>query len=389
MKISQRHYKDGQWNDIRSGADPNNVQLILCFGSKDLVKQQERFDEIRNMFPRGYIVLCSTSGEIMGQTVSDNTLSATAIEFDSSRAEAHMARLAEFGSSESVGRHLGEQLAKENLKHVLLFTDGLAFNGDEIIRSLQAALPDNVAITGGSAGDAAEFKETYIGLDNLPMQDSAVVIGLYGDSLSISYGSEGGWDPFGITRKVTKSIGNVVYSLDNIPILDIYKEYIGTHSVNNLDDNVHLAAAGLMFPLSVREKDTDTPIVRSIMSVNEDEKSVVYAGNVPEGSFAQLMKASVNRLVDGAEVASKISSSMHPDQQAQLAILVSCIGRKLVLKQRTEEELESVQQVLGDDCAMTGYYSYGEFTPYSISNNTCRLQNQTMTITTLAEQTNE
>jgi hypothetical protein len=377
MKTTQRQYIAGQWKETKTDANPHKVQLVLAFGAKNLVRQPERYDEIRNNFPNSSIVLCSTSGEILGSQVFDDTISVTAIEFDSSHIEARQMTVNSTEESQSIGKQIGDQLPKDNLKHVMIFGDGIIINGSELANGLKSALPENVAIIGGSAGDAADFKETYVGLNGVPAQNMIVAIGFYGDNLTVSYGSAGGFDTFGITRQVTKSIGRTVYELDHKPILDIYKEYLG-------DTAKDLPASGLAFPLNVTIPGSDIPLVRTLMSVNQEEGSATFAGGVPEGSYAQLMRANINHLVDGAENAAKMTASMHPDQKAELAVLISCIGRKLVLKQRTEEEIDVIRNVFGNDCTMTGFYTYGEYTQTE-KNHVCTYENQTMTIAALAE----
>lgn len=376
MKTTQKQYVNGLWNEISTNADPNKVQLVLAFGSKALVRQPEQYAKIHAEFPNSTIMICSTSGEVMGSNVSDDTLSITAIEFEKSHIEAHQSIVNKTEDSEMAGKQLGEQLTKEGLRHVMVFGDGMIINGSEFIHGLHSVLPETVAIIGGSAGDAADFKETYVGLNNVPSQNIIVVIGFYGENLTIGYGSAGGWDTFGISRQVTKSIGRTVYELDHKPILDIYKEYLG-------DAAKDLPASGLSFPLNITVPGLNIPLVRTLMSVNEADGSVTFAGGVPEGSYAQLMRANIDHLVSGAENAANTTASMHPNQKPQLAIIISCIGRKLVLKQRTEEELDVVRNVFGDSCAMTGFYTYGEYTQNGKDQPT--YQNQTMTITTLRE----
>ena len=107
---------------------------------------------------------------------------------------------------------------------------------------------------------------------------------------------------------------------------------------------------------------------------------MTFAGDIPQGATARLMKANFDRLIEGAQGAAEKSTSIIPD----LAILISCVGRKLVLKDRTEEELESVRRIFGNKTVLTGFYSYGEISPFT-PNSKCELHNQTMTITTLSE----
>jgi hypothetical protein len=194
--------------------------------------------------------------------------------------------------------------------------------------------------------------------------------------LKVGFGSLGGWDPFGPERLVTRSKGNVLFELDGRPALSLYKQYLGEHSKG-------LPATGLLFPLSVRVEPGETPLVRTILAVDEQQQSMTFAGDVPEGAYARLSKANVDRLIDGAVGAARAScpaGSVAPE----LAILISCVGRKLVLKQRVEDEVEGVRSILGEQAAMTGFYSYGEIAPFSLGERS-ELHNQTMTITTFAE----
>jgi hypothetical protein len=138
-----------------------------------------------------------------------------------------------------------------------------------------------------------------------------------------------------------------------------------------------------LFPLSIRANGGNISLVRTILSVNEKDKSLTFAGNMPEGDYARLMKANFDRLIEGASTAAQNSMSKITGQP-DLAILISCVGRKLVLDQRIEEEIEEVRTIYGSKTAITGFYSYGEISP-SFNFLKCELHNQTMTITTLTE----
>lgn len=379
MKIIQKQYSQGAWRDIRTNDGSGKPQLILAFGAKDLIRQPERYQEISAMYPGGSIVLCSTAGEILDARVFDDTISLTAIEFESSHIEAYQSVVEKAEDCIVVGKQLGKELTADGLKHVMVFMDGLIINGDDIMHGIQSSLSDKVAVTGGLAGDGDHFEETFLGLNGAPERNRIVVIGFYGDKLSIGHGSVGGWDAFGVSRLVTKSKNNIVYELDNKPVLDLYEEYLG-------DKAKDLPLSGLLFPLSVKLPDSENLVVRTLLGVNRDDRSVRFAGNIPEGSYAQMMKANVNRLIVGAQDAANMSLELQPNNRAQLAILINCFGRKLVFKQRIEEEVEEVCSILGNGCFTTGYYSYGEITPDSATSFQCQLQNQTMTITTLSEE---
>jgi len=207
--------------------------------------------------------------------------------------------------------------------------------------------------------------------------NTVTAIGLYGDRLKVGYGSFGGWDAFGAERLITHAQGNVLYELDGKSALQLYKMYLGEHARG-------LPATALLFPLSLRKSKDDEPLVRTILSVDEEKQSMTFAGGLTEGAYARFMKANIDRLVDGASEAATTSYEAIGSTTPDLAILISCIGRKLVLKQRIEEEVESVRDVLGARTTLTGFYSYGEISPFAPGAR-CELHNQTMTITTLSE----
>jgi len=378
MRIIQKQFISDGWHDIRADEGFSKPQLTIVFGAKEQLRNRDRYQEVRDMFPDGCTVFCTTAGEILNTKVYDDTICITAIEFGSSHVESYQVSIERAEDSTPLGKQLGEKLTKDGLKHVMIFMDGQIINADDIMRGIQSALPESVAVTGGLAGGGLIFTETFVGLNDFPEKNKVIVIGFYGENLAIGHGSVGGWDAFGVSRLVTKSSGNIVYELDHKPILDIYREYLG-------DQSKDLPVSGLFFPLNVKLPNSDSLVVRTMMGVNETDGSVRFAGNIPEGSYAQLMKANINRLIEGAQDAAKMGLTLLPDHKAQLAIMINCFGRRLVFRQRTEEEVEEVSSIFGSDCFTTGFYSYGEITPDSAIAYKCQLQNQTMTITTLNE----
>jgi hypothetical protein len=156
-------------------------------------------------------------------------------------------------------------------------------------------------------------------------------------------------------RLITRSSENILYELDGKPALDIYKMYLGEYANE-------LPGSGLLFPLCIRTDNVGELIVRTILGIDENAKSLTFAGNMPEGAYARLMKANIDRLIDGASNAAQNSMNGNAERP-ELAILISCVGRKLVLNQRIEEEVEVIRAVYGNDTAITGFYSYGEISP--------------------------
>ena len=354
------------------------AQLVLIFGSTSILNQHFPLKELKKFYPKAVFFGCSTAGEILATKVFDDSLVLTAIEFKDTRVTAAYASIQKTSESLQVGERLAKDLPKEGLTHVLVLSDGLKVNGTDLVKGLVSQLPKEVTVTGGLSGDGARFQETLVlDKEGMPKKDTVAAIGLYGKKLKIGYASLGGWDSFGPERTITRSEGNVLYELDGKSALELYKQYLGEHAKG-------LPATGLLFPLSLRTQSSETAVVRTILSVNEADQSMTFAGTMPQGGVARFMKANFDRLIEGASGAAKASYQAVGSSTPELAILISCVGRKLILKQRIEEEVEGVREVLGAKAALTGFYSYGEISPFTPGAK-CELHNQTMTITTLSE----
>ena len=378
MQIEQQKWqKTTGWTKSTAGKMSGEPQLVLLFGEGALLDDERILTELRKSYPLSHIFGCSTAGEIKGTEVSDETLVASAVHFDHTTLQLAQVAVDEQVSSYEAGRKLAAALNSDELRHVIVRSDGLGVNGSELVKGLTSNLRKDTTVTGGLSGDGDRFKRTVVVMDTPQVPNSVVALGLYGDRLRVGFGSEGGWDSFGPERLVTKSDGNVLYELDGKSVLDLYRKYLGEHADG-------LPGTGLLFPLSLRGQNGERGIVRTVLAIDEASKSMTFAGDIPEGSFARLMKANFDRLIDGAGSAAQVSNDAIGETSAELAILISCVGRKMVLGQRIEEEVEAVQDVLGRGSVLTGFYSYGEISPFA-PNAFCELHNQTMTITTLAE----
>lgn len=376
MLIEQRYWTaTGGWKNEGALCLDGKASLLLVFASTSILDNRSLMDEVRRQYPGTPLVGCSTAGEICGISVRDNSMVVTAIRFEHTTLKLVKTSIAEAGDSLKAGTQLAQTLAHGQLQHVLVLSDGLQVNGTKLAQGLRTNLPDTVAVTGGLAGDGANFKRTLVCADAETGEGVIAAVGFYGTRLKVAYGSLGGWDSFGAQRLITRSHGNILYELDGRSALALYKEYLGEHAEG-------LPATGLLFPLALRVGENDDDLVRTVLSVNENDQSMTFAGDMPEGSYARLMKANFDRLIDGAAGAAHSISAAIPNPQ--LALLISCVGRKLVLKQRVEEEVESVRDVLGKDTVLAGFYSYGEICPQNATTQ-CELHNQTMTITTFTE----
>jgi len=365
----------GGWAEHAPGRMPAAPQLVMVFGDESLLGDGAPLEDVRRAYPAARILGCSTAGEICDTRVADGTVVATAVRFEHSRVEG--AILPIDGDSGAAGRRLAAALPSQGLRHAFVLADGLSVNGTELAHGLRAGLPAHVAVTGGLAGDGNRFQRTTVVMDGECGPGAVAILGFYGERLAVGHGSMGGWGAFGPERLITRSSGRVLHEVDGQPVLALYKRYLGEHAAG-------LPGTGLMFPMVLRMPDGVQGMARSVLGIDEAEQSVTFAGDMPEGAYARLMMASHERLIEGAAGSARAALEGLGGREPELALLVSCAGRKLVLEDRVEEEVEDVRETLGTRAALAGMYSYGEIAPLGPGAGLV-LQNQTMVVTTFAE----
>ncbi|RCW93929.1 FIST signal transduction protein [Winogradskyella arenosi] len=358
-------------------SQPLKAPLVLVFGNRLLLEDPLIYQEIKVLFPDGHLVFGSACAEISLRTVNEDSITITAIEFEKSKFMIKTSNVLNTDlDSFKTGKDLINQFPSEGLKNVFVISEGSFVNGSQLTKGMSEPNDDNLLITGGLCGDDTRFEKTLASYNENPKEGEIVAIGFYGESLEISFSIYGGWTPFGPERTVTKSEGNVLYELDGQLALDLYKTYLG-------DKAKDLPGAALLYPLNVKSEDENHAIVRSILNINEEENAVILAGDIKENSQVQLMMTNVDHIANASERAAKQALEFR-ENKPEVALLVSCIGRKLVLDQRVEEEIDEVIEILGEGTTVSGFYSYGEIAPFH-GETACQLHNQTMTITLISE----
>jgi len=367
---------DHGWSQQPLPALDSEHSLVIVFGLSADEAIAAAVAELAAAYPKATLIGCSTAGEVFERQLLDDSLTVAVLKFGHTSLQVVDAAIDAVDGSFEAGREIAAGLLGEDLRGVFVLSDGLAVNGSELIRGLNEVLPEQVIVTGGLAADGDRFEHTQVMVDGKTGSGKACAVGFYGDSIRIGYGSKGGWDIFGIERKVTRSEGNTLYELDGQPALALYKKYLGDRAAG-------LPATGLLFPLSVRDSGQQESVVRTILSVDEEQQSITYAGTIPEGSMTRLMRANFDRLIDGACDAGSEAADGIAAQPPLLTIAISCIGRRLVLGERSEEEIEATLDMLPAGTRQIGFYSYGELSP--LASGRCDLHNQTMTLTTIGE----
>jgi len=378
MNTSLFRFSENIWSKhpVSQHFEDDKASLVLCFSSKENLRKDNIYSALKTKFQGAEIAICSTAGEIYQDNVYDNSVVAVALKFDKTKIIATSVNIGDYNNSYAAAIGLAKKLPQENLVYIMLLSDGSKVNGSELVKGITTQVNKKVLITGGLAGDGIHFSSTLLGLNEQPREGNIIAIGFYGSNLSVTHGSQGGWDIFGLEKRVTNSSGNVLLEMDDRNALELYKQYLGAESAN-------LPGSALLFPLSVIIPGATKPVVRTILSINEEDKRMTFAGDVTVGSKVRIMKANFDNITRAASEAAQ-QTTLTEMEKPGFALLVSCVGRKLVLGPRTDEEVKAVQKTFGDNTLLAGFYSYGEISPFNDGGN-CQLHNQTMTITSFYE----
>ncbi len=376
MKIVQGIKKGKSAFELNS-TEKLKEPLVMVFGNRYMLEDASIYKQVSALFPDGHIVFGSTSGEIINEEVQERTIVLTAIAFEKSSFIVRTKNVKDFENNDfDLGQALMKEFPKDDLKYFFLVSEGSTVNGSALIKGFENGKSKNIGLSGGLCGDDDRFEKTLASYNQNPKEGEVVAIAFYGNTLEITSANFGGWTSFGPERIITKSDNNILYELDGKPALDLYKRYLG-------DKAKELPKSALLYPLSVVTKENEEAIVRTILNIDENNNAMILAGDVPEGSRVQLMMSTVDDIANGARTAAELAMKNRRNTP-ELAILVSCVGRKLVMDQRTEEEVEEVISVIGDDSVISGFYSYGEMAPFE-GQDSCKLHNQTMTLTLFSE----
>jgi len=320
---------------------------------------------------------CTTDGEISSDGFSTESAVLAGVVSDQISFQVTSASGLK-ANSEKVGKDLAQKFPS-NTTHVQIFSDGLTGNGSAILRGMNSILGPKVTVSGGTAGDARKFEQTWQFYGSRVLSDAAVAISFSGD-FHVGTGVRTGWQAMGLPKTATRAVGNVVYELDGEPALQVYKKYLGR-------DADRLPAVGVEYPLGVVNErgllDAEDPVLRATMAINERDGSITFAGEIPQGAKVVLTSGGGRERVLAAseEAASLARSALAPAKPA-MAFIYTCLARKILLGLSTKEETNRIRKVLGADVPVVGFYTYGEYCPGK-PNERCQLHNETVTVTAI------
>lgn len=370
-------FADGQWSSPPEPSFDDARTLILVFASPHYRAENWVLQELNRTFGSSIVMGCSTAGEIAGAELLHDSVTVLALRFECTEIRGASVSLVDFDGAYEAGSALTRQLASSGLRGMFLLSDGLRVNGSQLVDGVNAVLPSDAVLTGALAGDEDRFENTWVFSEGQIATGRIAAVGFYGDAVELYHGYGGGWGILGIEREVTRADRNTLYELDGQPALALYKRYLG-------DLSASLPASGLLFPLAILDENGEEAYVRTILGVDEAEQSIVFAGDIPEGSIVTLTSAGNDDLVEGADRAARcLMLNAAKNAWPAACIAISCVGRRMVMKQVTEDELETVMHRLPPDAAMAGFYSYGEIAPHN--GGYAALHNQTMTLTLIRE----
>lgn len=378
MQLDKLQFTAGEWSTIHQDiTQPDRADLVLVFGDSDLSAPEQLLRTLQYRYPNAWITGASSCGHVISDSINRSEAVATAIAFDQATVKGTWIDFEPGTNSEALAQQLLQQLPSADLRHLLVLSDGLNINGSRLAHGLNHS---RVSVSGGLAGDSTRFQRTWVIANDLPRPNRIAAIGLYGEQLAVHCQSYAGWSPFGANRTVTRARANQLFELDHEPALALYKRYLGEFATE-------LPASGMRFPLCINTGPDDDGVIRTLLGINEDEQSITFAGDIPEGASVRLMHPNFNRLIEGA--AETVTGLGETHGANGLALVVSCGGRRSVMGVQTEEELSIIREHLPASFRISGFYSYGELGPLPHNNTLCHLHNQTITVTCIHEHPRE
>ena len=352
--------------------------LVLVFSEPDVQRYETAISELQAHYPQSLITGCSALAGIVDHKLMENGLLVSILQFQNTTLAITAVKINNMEDSWRAGQHIAKKLQQADLAGLLLFTDGINANSTELLAGINSVIEQKrVNIAGGIASDKMQFEQTWVLYQGKFYTNLACGIGFYGSSFQLRTYAKDGFKPFGPERKVTRAEKNTLYEIDNMPALQLYREYLGENAKN-------LPHIALNYPFAVWDNDRENYRVRVPIDIDESTQSIKFIADIPDTSSTQLMYGTFDNLIEGAEeAANDLMSTMSTDRPV-FVLAISCAARRLILAEDTAQELEATFNRLPPGSQQLGFYSYGELAQHS-PNSCCHLHNETMTLTVIYE----
>ena len=361
------------------------ANLIVVFSTVAYV-QESVLQGVRSVSKKAPLVGCSTSGEITTEGPVSKHVVVTAFNTDKIEWTIGIGKGTDKDSFKAGAEAAKEvqKRAKQPLSLFVMLLDGLAENGAAAVRGVQEVLGKNFPIMGGSAGDDFLFKKTYEYYNDQVLTNAVVGIGLSG-KFSFGVGVRHGWEPIGLPMKVTKSVGGKLLEVNNRPALSIYEDYFGKKAEELIKEPI--ARMAYTYPLGMSVEGSDELLIRDVIIANE-KGEITCAAEIPQGSEIRLMLGDPEKAIQAAKEAAESAKKQLKGANPKAIFVFDCMARHKLLGARIGEEITALQEVLGKDTPLTGFYTYGEQAPLAgILGPECRSEfhNETMALLVLGE----
>ncbi len=320
--------------------DKNNEIFIQVFcGDFNSCKLQSVLDLLTTQLPSSKLIGTSTAGEICNGVISRKGILISFSLFEHVKVNTYYFPNSNFES----GAKAANEVLQKNTKACVLFSEGL--NGDpESFLNGFSSINQDVILAGGNAGDNAEFNKTFVIKGNQVLDKGIVLASLTSNTLVVSNQYIFEWTPIGKEMSITKADKNIIYEIDNKPILDVFAYYLGAEAVNNIPQSL------IEFPL-IKIVNGIT-ISRSMMGKTDDGGGV-FAGYFNNGDK---VKFAIGNFDDVLVNASKLQLKLIK-KPIEATYIYSCSARDLFLKGHLNCEFELIENI----APTVGFFSYGEY----------------------------
>ena len=374
------------------GKSTEEIQLALQQSMADgfkptlafiFISIQQNIHAVVEVFDKDGITVfgATTAGEFVEDEVMDGSIAVMLVDIDPAAFKLCFSQPEDnnfYELSKQIGE-LGKQLFSN--PKFLIGVGSWGWQGETILRGIEEAVNKNVTIFGGVAGDDLTGNGSLVFTNKKSSANGLVTLIMDGDRINIQGIAAGGWKPIGTTRRITKSEGNIIYTIENEPALQMYQKYLD-ETIENIRsrNNTWLLKNFAYFPILLEPKDEE-PLVRTGTWTDTDKKSVHFAGPVPEGTLFRFCQPPDFDVIDSVidEANRVLKEGEIPEADA--LILFSCVSRRVIFGPLVNQEIKGLKDLW--NAPLAGFFCYGEIG--RVDNGKNELHNTTCCLVALKE----